>query len=324
MKRALAIAHSNIALAKYWGKEDIANNTPAVPSLSMTLDAMQTTTEVSFSETLETDDVELDGEPAEGRRYDRVVKLLDRVRAEARLSSKAKVRSRNNFPTAAGLASSASGFAALALAARAAAGLSRDDERTSVLARLSSASAARSIFGGYVALDRGESAARRVADATHFPLELIVAVTQAGKKHTGSTEGMSHTRDTSPYYASWVEHAPKLARNIEQAVLAADLERLGPLVEQSALLMHASMWGAAPALIYFNPATLRVMEAVAQLRRAGTLAFYTMDAGPHVKVIAKPEDTAEVRRTLEEQEGVLRTIHCRLGQDASLRLETAE
>ncbi len=321
VKHAVATAHSNIALAKYWGKQEVEHNRPAVPSLSMTLDAMFTTTSVTFDTQLEVDTIELGGNALSDGPQKRVVTLLDRVRQEAGIATRARVSSSNNFPTAAGLASSASGFAALALAAREAAGLPRDNEKVSVLARRSSASAARSIFGGYVALDAGESAARQVATAEHFPLELLVAVTQEGPKHTGSTEGMSHTRDTSPYYTAWIEHAPLLARQIEAAVLAADLEQLGPLVEQSALQMHASMWAAAPAIVYFSPATLSVMECVASLRRKGYLAYYTMDAGPHVKVITAPNDALAVRGALESVPGVLRTIHCKLGPDASVRVE---
>ena len=164
-------------------------------------------------------------------------------------------------------------------------------------------------------MDAGDHAARRVADETHFPLELIVAVTHEGPKHTGSTDGMMHTQRTSPYYPTWVEHAPKLATEIEAAIVSRDIERLGPLVEQSALLMHSSMWGAVPPLIYFSPSTLRVMDVVTELRRRGTPAFFTMDAGPHVKVITLPEYVPSVLNALDI-EAVVRTIHCKLGGDA--------
>jgi diphosphomevalonate decarboxylase len=241
---AKAIAHANIALAKYWGKADVAANLPAVPSVSMTLDAMSTETVVCFDPSLDADVLELNGVAAPAKALKRASLLLDRVRAEANLKHAAKVVSANNFPTASGLASSASGFAALAIAARAAAGLPRDVERESSLARQSSASAARSVYGGYVALDLGSLAARRIASADSFPLELTVAVISEGPKGVGSTDGMEHTRTTSPYYQAWVDHAPQHAANIERAISSADFDALGPLVEQSALLMHASMFGA--------------------------------------------------------------------------------
>lgn len=316
MSHAVAVAQSNIALAKYWGKSDLASNTPAVPSLSMTLEGMQTRTSVTFDPLLGADELQLDGQLVTGRAQARVVKLLDEVRAEADTTLFARVVSHNDFPTAAGLASSASGFAALALAARAAAGLADDAARASDLARRASASAARSLYGGYVALDAAPSPARRVAPAEHLPLELLVAVTQQGPKDVGSTEGMEHTRRTSPYYDAWLEAAPALMARIEAAVRAADFETLGPLIEQSALLMHASMWGAAPAIVYFSPTTLAVMQAVKALRSQGVLAYCTMDAGPHVKVVTRPNDATRVEQVLRATNGVLRTIHCRLGPDA--------
>lgn len=315
---AKAIAHANIALAKYWGKADVAANLPAVPSVSMTLDAMSTETVVCFDPSLDADVLELNGVAAPAKALKRASLLLDRVRAEANLKHAAKVVSANNFPTASGLASSASGFAALAIAARAAAGLPRDVERESSLARQSSASAARSVYGGYVALDLGSLAARRIASADSFPLELTVAVISEGPKGVGSTDGMEHTRTTSPYYQAWVDHAPQHAANIERAISSADFDALGPLVEQSALLMHASMFGANPAIVYFQPATLAVLDRVRRLRVEGIGAYCTMDAGPHVKVISRPEHALAVRAALQQTEGVLRTLSCKLGPDASV------
>lgn len=318
---AFAVAHANIALAKYWGKADVGLNLPAVPSLSMTLDGMRTETRVKFDSRLSADSLELNGRPQQGKTLERVSTLLQRVRAQAGLDAYAQVTSHNNFPTASGLASSASGFAALALAARKAAGLPDNPEQASSLARHSSASAGRSLYGGYVALDLGQHAARRVCSAQHFPLALSVAVTQEGEKALGSTQGMEHTRLTSPYYTAWVEQAPALTRAIEQAIIAADLTTLGPLVEQSALLMHACMWGAAPAIVYFSPVTLAVLQRVRELRAAGVQAFCTMDAGPHVKVLSAPEQADEVQRALAEVPGVLRCLRCTLGPDAQVHSE---
>jgi diphosphomevalonate decarboxylase len=318
---AHAKAHANIALAKYWGKADIAKNLPAVPSISMTLDAMHTETSVCFDPALKEDVLELNGVVASDKPLTRARTLLERVRAEAGTRAFARIVTSNNFPTASGLASSASGFAALAVAARAAIGLPRDPVRESALARASSASAARSLFGGYVALDKGAEAARPIAGAEQLPLALCVAVISESAKAIGSTEGMEHTRQTSPYYAAWISHAPDLAARVETAINAADLETLGPLVEQSSLLMHASMMGAAPAIIYFKGTSLDVLARVRRLRDEGCAAFCTMDAGPHVKVICAPDNLEHVRRALAETPGVLRTLDCRLGPDASVRVE---
>jgi diphosphomevalonate decarboxylase len=313
-----AVAHANIALAKYWGKADVAANLPAVPSLSLTLEALRSRTRVTPDTALEADAVALDGSLATGRARERVVALLDEVRALAGTRTLLRVESHNDFPTAAGLASSASGFAALALGASAALGAELPLATLSSIARKASASAARSLFGGFVALRLGAESAEPVLAAREFPLDMVIAVTATGPKETSSTEGMRHTLATSPYYRAWVEAAPGLFAEVERAVRARDLEALGVLVEQSALAMHASMLAARPALVYFTPATLRAMERVRALRKAGTLAFYTMDAGPHVKVLCTPENASAVASALEAVEGVERVIVSGAGPGAHL------
>lgn len=315
---AKAVAHSNIALAKYWGKADVRFNLTAVPSLSLTLAALRTITSVRFDEALATDEFSLAGEAVSGRPLARVVKLLDSVRAEAGIQAHARVESVNDFPTAAGLASSASGFAALALAATRAAGLEWSQSQVSALARAASASAARSLFGGYVALGARAESAVPVASGSAFPLEMLVAVTVSGPKQTASTDGMGHTQDTSPYYRAWVESAPAVFAEVERAVLARDFAALGPAVEHSALAMHASMLAARPALIYFAPATLRVMERVRAFRASGGRAYFTMDAGPHVKVLVEPSAAAELELELARVDGVSRVLRSGPGPDAYL------
>jgi diphosphomevalonate decarboxylase len=305
---AVAIAHANIALAKYWGKLDAAANLPAVPSLSLTLAALSTKTRVRVDAGAAEDTLLLDGKPALGNARERAARLLAEVRRRAGSTRYAVVESSNDFPTAAGLASSASGFAALALAAARAYGLELTSAEASSLARRSSASAARSLYGGYVELRAGAEAAEPVLAGDAWPLTMVIAVTASGPKSVGSTAGMARTRDTSPYYAAWIEHAPRRFEEVRTALFARDFAGLGAAVEQSALMMHASMLAARPSLFYFSPATLRVMERVVALRNAGTAAFYTMDAGPHVKVLCEPHDAASIERALAEVEGVERVI----------------
>ena len=189
-----ARACANIALAKYWGKADAKKNIPAVPSISLTLDQLVTETRVRFDTKLPEDEVRLDGRRATANERDRVVKMLNSIRSEAGLRARAHVASHNHFPTAAGLASSASGFAALAASASAAAGLRSNPRRLSALARASSASAARSIFGGFVELPagvrgQGDLHARPIAAPGHWSVRLVIAVTEPGPKKVGSTEG---------------------------------------------------------------------------------------------------------------------------------------
>ena len=326
--RATAEAHPNIALSKYWGKREFGHNLPAVPSLSVTLAGMATTTTVAFDPALAADVFTLGGQLAKEGDARRVTALLDRVRAAAGAATYARVTSANDFPTAAGLASSASAFAALALAATSAAGLAWDGARVSDLARKSSVSAARSVFGGFVELRDGHEgdedlAAVEVATADHFPLRVLVAVTREGPKSTLSTEGMLHTQRTSPFYPPWVATAPALFSRVRNAVLAGDLPALGVAAEESALRMHAAAIAACPGLIYWAGATVEVIDEVKRLRKAGLPAWFTIDAGPHVKVLTTVEREDEIESVLATVPGVKRILRTRPGGPARLTDEAS-
>ncbi|HMA93914.1 MAG TPA: diphosphomevalonate decarboxylase [Polyangiaceae bacterium] len=316
MKAVQATAHANIALAKYWGKANATNNLPAVPSLSLTLEGLRTTTRVFFDSSARCDEVYLDAAPVEGRPLERVVALLDQVRALAQMQTRAVVESRNEFPTAAGLASSASGFAALALAATHAAGLHLPRSTISSIARRASASAARSLWGGYVALPALGDCAEPIAATEHLPLYMLVVLTTRRQKKISSTEGMALTASTSPYYRAWTESAPLVFEEIRCAILDRDVERLGAAAEHSALAMHASMLAARPALRYFSPATLSVIDRVYELRSSGLASFVTMDAGPNVKVLTTPEHANQVEQALRELPEAVEVIRCSGGPDA--------
>lgn len=321
MKRT-AIAHPNIALAKYWGKQPFLHNLPAVPSLSLTLAGMATHTTVSFEEGLADDELALNGKPAGQVETTRVRELLDRVRArQPGLTLRARVASKNDFPTASGLASSASAFAALAVAATAAAGLAPSAEELSDLARQTSVSAARSLFGGFVELRAGTEqdhtlSAAQVAPPDHWDVAIVVAVTREGPKDVGSSDGMKHTSRTSPYFAGWVAAAPGLYRRVREGVLARDLTAIGPAVEQSALAMHAAAIAADPGVLYFTGATVEAIAAVRRMRAEGLEGYLTIDAGPHVKVLTRGADAERVAETMRAVPGVLRTIVARPGPGA--------
>ncbi len=324
MSEAAAVAHPNVALSKYWGKREGAGNFPAVPSLSVTLAGLETRTRVRFDASLADDRVLLNGAPAEGEARSRAVLLLDRVRAAAGEVRRAEIVSRNDFPTASGLASSASGFAALALAASRAAGLEADAARTSDLARRSSASAARSLYGGFVELPAGSAAPREderlaaqpVAPPDHLPLVVLVCVTTEGAKPVGSTDGMRRTLAESPYARAWLDEAPRLHARLRAALLARDFAETGALAEASALAMHAS--AIAAGVVYWNGATLEALAAVRALRASGVPAFASIDAGPHVKVLALAPDAPRVRAAMQAAPGVLRILEARPGEGARL------
>lgn len=312
-----AVAHANIALAKYWGKSNVSANLPSVPSLSLTLAALKTTTTVEFDESLQQDVFVLDGKPAEVGPTRRAVQLLDRVRTRSGLRAFARVESSNNFPTASGLASSASGFAALAFAALKASGTSATPPEVSRLARESSVSAARSAYGGLVTLAQsGREAMPLKATKSLNRLALVIAITKRGPKSVGSTEGMLLTQETSPYYRAWTESAPIVFEELRTALIQGDLQRAGEAMEHSTLLMHASMMAARPALFYWEPGTLAAMNCVRQLRRGGSLAYFTMDAGAHVKVLTERHQAPEIEKQLSQVPGVEQVIISGIGPGA--------
>ena len=310
-----ARACANIALVKYWGKRDGRLNLPAAGSLSLTLDALVTTTQVAFDAGLAGDEFVLDGTPAKPAELARTSEFLDLVRAAAGITTRARVVSRNEFPTASGLASSASGYAALAVAAAGAAGLVMSPRQLSILARRGSGSAARSVFGGFVRMHAGQPEHGRDDGSTAFaepiasPLtgrvRMVIAIVGGGvAKSHGSRDAMDHTAATSPLYRAWIELVPRDLAAAEAALAAGDLEQLGTITEGNALAMHASAIAARPAVIYWQPATLAAFAEVRAQRAAGHAAWATMDAGPHVKVLTTAEDAAAVAAALRSVAGV--------------------
>ncbi|AKS42270.1 diphosphomevalonate decarboxylase [Wenzhouxiangella marina] len=319
IQEARARAGSNIALVKYWGKRDEALNLPATGSLSITLDTLHTDTRLVPDPSLAADQFELNGRPADPAR---LRAFLDRFRALAGREGHFQVISSNSFPTSAGLASSASAFAALAVAANRAFGLDLSPTRLSELARQGSGSAARSIFGGFVEMARGEApdgsdcVARPLAPAEHWPLEVVVAVTSEEAKSVSSSEGMRRTMRTSPYYPAWVEQVDRDLALARESILSRDFAALADVAEASALAMHASALAARPGVIYFKPATLACLERVRELRASGLDVFFTVDAGPQVKAICRPEHRRPVADALAELPGVHRVLEARLGPGA--------
>ncbi|WP_067535422.1 diphosphomevalonate decarboxylase [Nocardia crassostreae] len=308
-----ATAYPNIALIKYWGKRDEALHLPVTSSLSLTLDIFPTVTTVAVADDLTGDEVRFASEdaadaPAPPPFSAKVTEFLDLVRVLAGDGRYARVRTGNAGPTAAGLASSASGFAALAVAAAGAYGLELDRRALSRLARRGSGSAARSLYGGFVQWHRGEGEGA-AADLSSYaePIAapgldpaLVVALVDAREKAIGSRAAMRSTVDTSPFYQPWVESSAQDLRDMHTALAAGDLAAVGEVAERNALGMHATMLGARPAVRYFSPGSMRVLDRVLALRAAGVAAYATMDAGPNVKVLCDRRDNAAVAAALSE------------------------
>jgi diphosphomevalonate decarboxylase len=311
-----ARAGTNIALVKYWGKRDGTLNLPATGSLSLTLAELGSKTRVRFAagQPGGGDEIVADGARAPAPFADRVRRFLDLVRARADLHLPAEVTTVNSVPTAAGLASSASGFAALALAASRAAGLALSPEELSALARRGSGSAARSIFGGFAEMAAGtrtdgtDAHARSLLAPDAWDVRLVVALTTDAGKAVGSTEAMDRTAATSPYYPAWIAATERDLPEARAAVAARDLHALGRVAERSSLRMHACALAADPPVMYWNGVTLDAMRAVLALRVAGTAAYFTIDAGPHVKVLCAAADAPATEAALRAVPGVARTL----------------
>jgi len=316
--QAAAVAHPNIALVKYWGKADAARNLPAVGSISITLDTLTTTTSVRFDPGLDGDRFVLDGEVSSPARSSRVHECLELFRRRRPELPPAEVTSANSFPTAAGLASSAAGFAALVTAVDAALGSPFSRDELADIARRCSGSSPRSLVGGFVelALSGEDTRLRPLLAAGDWPLEVVVAVTSNAAKTVGSSAGMEHTRSTSPYYRSWLETSPGDLEAAREAILGRDLEALAAVAEASCLAMHAVTMAARPGLVYFNGATVDCLHRVRALRREGTAVFFTVDAGPQLKAICGPGASELVAAALAEVPGVVDVLRCGLGEGA--------
>ncbi len=285
---ALAQATPSLALIKYWGKLDKKNNLPATPSIAITLKHLSSQTRVwaiadSESQSKLGDRVILDGKLLTD--VGRFSNFFDGLRTGFASRHKFWVYSANNFPTAAGLASSSSGFAALAFAASRALGRNDSPAVLSGLARLGSGSAARSLYGGFTLLDRGQQQAVALHDHLHWPeLRVLVVRISDKAKDTSSRDGMELSRLSSPYYQAWLEDAVKVCAEAQTALAKRDLEKLGSLVRISYLRMFSTMFSASPPFIYWHADSLAVIKCCEEIRAAGLSAWETMDAGPQVKI----------------------------------------
>jgi diphosphomevalonate decarboxylase len=317
-----ARSNVNVALVKYWGKRDPALNLPATGSISLTLDGLSVEARVSFGDG-QADDLTIDGEPARGPERERLARFLDIVRDAAGCGDPARVATRSHVPRGAGLASSAAAFAALALAGSRAAGLRLDAPALSALARRGSGSAARSIFGGFVEWHRGEradgsdSVAEPLLAAGDWNLRVVVAITHGGPKAVSSRDGMARAA-ASQLYPAWVSSVPADLAEARAAIRARDLDALGNLAEHSALKMHAVGLAARPPLLYWRGATVECIHRMWSLRADGIPAFVTIDAGPQVKVLCRPDDSAQVAGVLGTVPGVERVLTCAPGAGAEV------
>lgn len=318
---ASAAAHPNIAFIKYWGNRDALLRLPLTGSISMALDGLETRTSVCFDVNFQADSFTLNGEEQQDESLARVSGFLDHVRELAGSAAFARVESENNFPTAAGIASSASAFAALALAASTAAGLSLDEHALSALARRGSGSACRSVPGGFAEWLPGstdaDSYAVQVAPAAHWNLVDLIVILHAGRKSVGSTEGHA-LAGTSPLNGLRVAGAPDRLTECRQALLGRDFEHFARVVEADSHWMHAVMRTSSPPLFYWTTDTETILWHVLTWRKQGHALCATVDAGPNVHVIALESELDWTEAQLRGLPGVEQVLCARPGGGARL------
>jgi diphosphomevalonate decarboxylase len=319
---ATARSHSNIAFIKYWGNRDADLRIPSNGSLSMNLAGLDTVTTVRFRPNLPADRLILNGALQAGAAAERVSRHLDLFRALAGSDLNAEVVSENNFPAGAGIASSASAFSALSLAASAALGLTLDERALTRLARRGSGSASRSIPGGFVELHTGgddaDAYAESIAPPDHWALVDLVAIVSRTHKKVGSSGGHP-LAESSPLQPARVADTPRRLALCRNAILNRDFPALAAVAEHDTLLMHAVMMTSRPALIYWTPPTLAVIDAVRGLREDGIPAFFTIDAGPNVHVITLESHAGELAEALGRIDGVQTVLSAPPGGPARLQ-----
>ena len=315
-QQVTARATSNIAFVKYWGRIDDTLRLPMNGSISMNLSETYTTTTVEFDDALSEDVVELEGETLNIQQTRRVSQQLDRIRALAEITTFARVDSHNNFPMGAGIASSASAFAALTVAGCTAAGLKLSEQDLTILARQGSGSACRSVPSGFVQWHYGEtneeSYAEQIAPPEYWDVRDLVAITQTEHKEVSSAQG-NKLVSTSPFNTTRIDLAHKSVNIMREAILERNWTIFGEETEREAVRLHMIAMTSQPPIFYWSPVTLRIMQAVMNWRKAGLDAYYTIDAGANVHILALGDKADIVEAKLREIQGVTRIIHNRPG-----------
>lgn len=302
-KKITARAHTNIALIKYWGKRDEKLFLPMNSSLSLTLDAFYTDTTTSFLPEDKEDIFILNGKKQGAKEQQKISAFIDLFRSAAGITTRVKVESTNHVPTAAGLASSASAFAALGTSLNELTELKMNKKTLSTYVRQGSGSATRSIFGGFVEWEMGtnsfDSCAKKIDDAS-WDIAMLTVPVSTDKKKLSSREGMKLTVETSAFYPAWVEQAGKDLEMIKKAIASKDFIRLGEITEANGMKMHGTMLGAVPPFSYWEPLTVKVLQKVKEIRGQGLPCYYTMDAGPNVKILCRESQAAELKKILDD------------------------
>lgn len=310
MMKATAIAPSNIAFIKYWGRKDEILRLPENGSISMNLSNLFTTTTVEFNSEFKGDEIIINDQKEENE-GNRAIKHLDRIRKIAKINLKAKVETRNNFPTGTGLSSSASGFAALTVAGAKAAGLNLSEKELSILARLGSGSACRSIPNGFVEWLDGDTSDTSYSVSlypeNYWDIVDVVVVISKNKKEVSTTEGQK-LASSSPFFPVRLSKIKNKINLIKKYMKNKDFVEFGELVEAEALELHAIMLTSTPSLIYLLPGSLRIMHLTKKWRAGGLQVYFTVNTGQDIHLICEKKNIDKVIKKVKEISDVQKTI----------------
>ena len=308
--KTTAIAPSNIAFIKYWGKKDEKLKLPLNGSISVNLSGLSTITTTEFSKKYEKDEVIINGKQKKIM-SEKVIKYLDLIRNKAKIKIKAKVVSQNNFPTASGLASSASGFAALSLSATKAAGLDLSEKELTIIARQGSGSACRSIPDGWVEWIEGDSNknsyAYSIFPENHWNISIISAIINYGEKKVKSTEGMRLVLE-NPFLKLRLKRIKQKIEKLKKYIELKKFTAFGELIEKEALELHAMILTSSSPIIYWEPMTIKLMKLIQQWRKEGLECYFTIDAGPHLKIIIEDKNKQKILNKLSTIQGLANLI----------------
>lgn len=301
--KSTAIAHSNIAFIKYWGKKDEELRLPSNGSISMTLSDLSTTTTVEFSKKYNIDQITIDGKFTGENAGNRIIKHLDRIRRLANINMKARVVSNNNFPSSTGLSSSASGFAALTVSATDAAELKLSKKELSILSRQGSGSSCRSILGGFVEWFDGKesenSYSTQLYDENYWDIIDIVAIVSKEKKEIPSSLGQTYAK-TSPFFEKRLEYMKDRIKECKDYIEKKDFTKFGELIEHEALDLHCIMLSSTPTLIYWTPESLKLMKLIQKWRKQGLESYFTVNTGQDVHIICQDNNKDKIISKLKE------------------------
>ena len=312
MKETTAIAHPNFALVKYWGKKDSKQNRPAMSSISITVDSMQSKTKIFKNTLSKCHRLFLNGR--EETDLSRIYPSLFYLSEISKSDDYLVIRSENNFPTSSGLASSASGIASFVTAYDAHDKMNLDRSDRIEACMLGSGSAPRSLIGGFVLMDHSNNYnCTQILQKDDWSVDVLICIASRETKKISSREGMEISKRTSPLYQDWLDTNEKHISLALDAIKEKNISRLEKVTEENCNFMHEVMKTSKPSIIYMNDVTHSCIAEIENLRASGHKLFYTIDAGPQIKIICDPKSANTIKDTISQRTDVIDIIHTGLG-----------